>query len=144
MLTKVEALKKTAEMWKWLSEHPQKTKTDYFTHEAIFPRPTCLCYCCQYAKEKYAQEHNLNVVPVHGMNREICEFCPISDWGGDKKDYNCAPCEEYGSPYQAWRHNVTAYLVTGESNAVKSKKTAALNVADLASKQLEQVKIKEA
>ena len=117
MLSKEDALRQTAQMWKWLAENSTMSKTDYFKENGIphDMRPENYCYCCQYALEQYAK-------PVEKMNEWICIYCPIPNWGG-------TDCEAFHSPYSDWINAVN------NLDAAASKK-AALAIVALAEKQL--------
>ena len=135
---KIEALKNTAEMWKWLAEHPLCSKRDYFNFKKISlaDRPQCLCYCCQYALEKFVIANKVNIEDIKSMNKDICCFCPIPDWQGDEE--NNPSCEAHHSPYKIWLGTINDYE-DGEEDVEKLKKfakEAALDIVELASEQL--------
>lgn len=88
-LTKVEALRLTAEMWAWLGEDPKREKTGWPGWEATgwaIDEVSCECFLC-----KYDDEHG----PAD------CSNCPLyGKWDG------CKECCDEGSPFVKWSENV--------------------------------------
>ena len=138
---KIEALENTAEMWKWLAENPLCSKRDYFNYKSIplADRPQCLCYCCQYALERFLAVNKVNIENIESMNKDICCFCPIPDWQGDEE--NNPSCEAHHSPYKIWLEAIYDYA-DGEEDVEKLKKfakEAALDIVELVNEQLAQI-----
>ena len=87
-MTAIEAVKKTLEMWRWLAEHPESTKQDYFAACRPKDNPTCQCYLCQYVKETFVYMR--------------CYECPGS--GVIWMEGASTPCCETDSPFALWEH----------------------------------------
>ena len=82
MITKREALEKTAAMWRWLSQDGRREKSDYPGLREEEHYPINECYCCQYAEE-------------HNAGSDPCMSCPLSSlW-----PIYCINCT---SPYAEW------------------------------------------
>ena len=142
MLKEKEALEKTIDMWHWLFENPFMSKRDYFENKKLVEStPNCLCYCCQFALERYCDEKNKNIATIESMSKEICKYCPIPDWGGDEDDESIPNCEALASPYKKWIKAMNKYY-DGEPDITELRaiiRQSAVEVADLASKQLAQI-----
>lgn len=79
-------IEKHRKMWRWLAEHPDKGKLDYFMMHDPSARMNNSCYLCDYAVNKSVHE---------GRNAwSYCEYCPV-DWGGK-------PCKHYASLFDKW------------------------------------------
>ena len=87
-LTKLDALKKSLEMWEWLAQQPYKSKAQYFYYNNITDIPLCECYMCEWC----------DITPKSDQH---CELCPI-DWLGNGDFTRNFRCERYPSPYRRW------------------------------------------
>lgn len=94
-LTKNESVEKTRTMYQWLSEHPDKSKADYFTENKIYDIPDSHCYLCEYTV-------------AAGDNDKIlgcCGNCPfLGRWVNGEKGSTCG---NENSPYYKWMNAET-------------------------------------
>jgi len=73
MITEKEALQKTAHTWRWLEEHPDKEKQDYFEQHDIRDIPESACYCCEYdSQAKKDSEDDCVHCPLKALWRTTC------------------------------------------------------------------------
>ena len=111
-----EALKKSIILWDWLADNPGAGKVDgllaCFPHSATMPLYNC--FLCESVKRD---------VPGADRKEADCSQCPV--WTvTDEEDFGC---ESDASPYAAWNDN-------------RLNRTAALEVADLCRKALEELR----
>ena len=84
-LTKIEALRLTAELWGWLAEDGQRRKMDWPKWKQ-YPPPYNHCFLCEYAGQRQ-----------RNTDKQICYFCPLrGKWGAANL------CSWEGSPYRTW------------------------------------------
>lgn len=79
-----KAIENHRKMWRWLAEHPDKSKFDYLLEHDPHKRMSHNCYLCDYAENKALHEH--------GSRYHSCEACPL-DWG-----YGLL-CSDIGAPF---------------------------------------------
>ena len=96
-MTKLEALINARDMWEWLRNNPEASKTDYFVDNDIHPIPYSKCYLCEYCKEEeYDEDGELYLSLAH------CENCPVQ-WTDYPQEYSEEIyCCDPGSPYRDW------------------------------------------
>ena len=81
-MTKLEALINARDMWEWLRNNPEASKTDYFVDNDIHPIPYSKCYLCEYCKEEeYDEDGELYLSLAH------CENCPVQ-WTDYPQEYS--------------------------------------------------------
>ena len=87
-LTKEKAIKEHRKMWRWLAEHPDKNKSDYFELMGIDDSDLYnRCFLCTYAEAEMERQQVDDYVG--------CNYCPL-DWG----DKGCNGTDY--SLYDAW------------------------------------------
>ena len=88
-LTKIEALRLTAELWEWLAGNGRREK-EAWPQWKLFPLPIHgFCFLCEYDSQRENRER-------------YCYFCPLKGkWG--TADYGPGSiCLAQGSPYRVW------------------------------------------
>ena len=112
-LTKRKALELTVELWDWLTNNPEKKKTDWPGWElngGKIPKLLNDCPCCEYDDQHMTHFD------------DYCEHCPLLEyWPGG----NCEP-DSRVSPWQDWIDVTDGELLIDEA------KEAATEIADLA------------
>jgi len=93
-----ETFLKSYKMWLWLSEHPNKHKSEYLKFIKFKGIILNSCFFCEYS---IIQAENNNIA-------NFCKICPaLSFWTvtNDNKNKNhkgFIPCTVYESPYKKW------------------------------------------
>ncbi len=126
-MTKIEALKKSLEMWEWLAQNP--TPPSAYLNKGEYLEKICGltfedypingCFLCE-----YCHKHGL---VVH------CEECPVQWTSLAQSRTGILYCQRRGSPYECWR--------MASSKELKQKYAG--EVADLIRTALEQEKRNE-
>ena len=104
----VESLEICERMWRWLANHPARTKENAITLLCL-PHMYNDCTCCDYVDEEYPCEDDC---PTFGM------------WGTDSTGDNS--CLNKNSPFQRWERAKTS----------KTKAKYATAIADAAAMRL--------
>jgi len=115
-LTLRETLQKTAHMWRWLEEHPNEEKRDYFEQRGIRDIPESACYCCEYDSQ------------IREDDEDDCVHCPLKSlWG--------ISCCKDSSPYAIWDR-----VEKDNKNYLKIRSECAGQIATAAEFELENCK----
>ena len=84
-----KAIKNHRKMWRWLAEHPDKSKCNYLMlHDPKGEELLNNCYLCDYAK--------LLATLDELISGKYCKYCPL-DWDGNE-------CPGFFSLYSDWHH----------------------------------------
>ena len=117
-MTLLKMYKECRKLWKWLADHPDNTKAEYFFRKGIIDTPKNECYSCQYVIENF---------PAPKNNYLECKECPLFPaWGAKTKNSRRFYCERRYSPYYKWER-------TRESKY-------AMKIVDFCDKQIEKLR----
>lgn len=128
-MTKVEALEKSIEMWKWMRDEMMegrvRVKEDWFEKISDPYGFYCDSYLCHYAIEQ-----------SDIVFERTCDRCIIREW---------KHCSDIDSPYEQWRRNINQYLQKEnyEEQIKKNILKGAVRMVDLLEKNLQREKENE-
>lgn len=96
-LSKKRAIELHAEMWMWLSKHPNLEKKHFLHHERNQHKPLHSCYLCEYAKQVAIVKGEWEDESGGLLEYSACEYCPLL-WPSCARKGMCSKKMDASSP----------------------------------------------